>query len=98
MSGPSIEPPVGWRVTILPANGRPFDREFRPKPRRTSIVATLAEAEREKERQRAHYGDYAAICIEPVYVGKQKRQSAHKALQQSLDAAGWPLMPRRLTP
>jgi hypothetical protein len=94
MSG--ADEPVGYRVCLQVANARPSDKEF--KPTRTPVVATLAEAEREKERQRAHYGDRAAICIGPVSVGKQKRQSARKALQQSLDVAGWPLQARNLTP
>jgi hypothetical protein len=85
-------------MRVQVANARPFDKGFKPKPTRTPVVATLAEAEREKERQRAHYGDPAAICIEPVYVGKQKRQSARKALQQSLNVAGWPLQARKLAP
>jgi len=94
----NADEPVGYRVCVQVTNARPFDKEFKPKPTRTPVVATLAEAEREKERQRARYGDRAAICIEPVYLGKQKRQSARKALQQSLDVAGWPLQARRLTP
>jgi hypothetical protein len=93
MSPPSVEPPVAWRVCVQPANRRPFDKEFRPVPRYT-VHATLAEAELEKEHQRAQWGNDAAICVEPVYAARAERKRALAAIQDSLTASGWPIQHR----
>jgi hypothetical protein len=93
MSPPPVEPPVAWRVCVQPANGRPFDREFRPKPHYT-VCTTKSEAEREKERQRAHHGADAAIHIEPVFPTRAERKRLLVAMQDSLSAAGWPVQRR----
>jgi hypothetical protein len=92
MSGPSIEPPVGWRVCIQPVNARPFDREFRPEPRFV-VCGTREEAERERTRQKIHFGDAAVVHIEPVYISKDKCTRRAK-VNQILDAAGWPIQRR----
>jgi hypothetical protein len=94
MSGPSpVETPIGWRVCVQPTTVRPFDREFRPKPRYT-VHATLAEAEAEKERQRAHFGDHAAIHVQPMFAPPRARERERRARQESLTAAGWPIQMR----
>jgi hypothetical protein len=97
MSPSAVEAPFGWRVCVQPANARPCDREFRPKPHYT-VHATLAEAEAEKQRQKQHFGDGAAICIEPVYPTRAKRERDRKVLQESLTAAGWPTQTRPARP
>jgi hypothetical protein len=79
---------------VQPVADRPFDKEFRPKPRYI-VCTTRDEAEREKERQRAHFGaDGAAIHLEPVFPTGAKRKRAIAAMQQSLDDAGWPVQMR----
>jgi hypothetical protein len=90
MSAPFVEAPIAWRVCVQPMNARPFDHDYRPKPRFT-IFATKEEAEAEKRSQRDHLGDQAVIHIEPVFLSGPKRRREIAAAQNSLDDAGWPI-------
>jgi hypothetical protein len=87
----AVDIPIGWRVCVQPATDRPFDREFRPKPR---YIVFPSQDEAEKQRQRAHFGEHAAIHIEPVFAPPATRERERKAMQESLAAAGWPIQMR----
>lgn len=88
------ELPVGWQVWVQPVNARPFNREFRPKPRRTQVFPTRAEAEAEKQRQQQWFGEHAIVHIQPVFVSRTARDRKFNAAQTSLTDSGWPIQMR----
>jgi hypothetical protein len=91
--GSWLEEPIAWCVHWIAVPDRPCGKRDRPAPQHQDF-ATKAEAEAERLRLYAQFGDTAVIHIQPRYLSPAKRERKLVAQQDSLTAAGWPIQMR----
>lgn len=88
-----IEEPIAWRVHWMAVPDRSIEKRYRPAPQHQDF-ATKAEAEAEKLRLCARFGDKAVVHVQPCYLSTSKREHKLNAAQDSLAIAGWPIQIR----
>ena len=88
-----IEQPIAWRVHWVGVPDRAIEKRYRPAPQHQDF-ATKVEAEAERLRLYARFGDKAVVHVQPYYLSTSKRERKLAAQQDSLTVAGWPIQIR----
>jgi hypothetical protein len=87
------EVPVAWRVWWYIPSNKPFDPTYKHK-REYKDFPSLALALTEKLYRAHSLGEDGAVCLEPRYLSRRKRETKRLTGQDNLAAAGWPLQMR----